>query len=229
MQLMLLSWQRNPEDVPTAIRQEDNGSLNLSDIDIWMWLKLITPSKGMMIRQQLMQLFGEAGQWASLVDTSKLLAPHSSELHNSTRTEYKFMSLLKAEMLLKDLAIWLGKYMGVNLTHTAKIEEYVVCALAKTAHSSTSRLGKHLHEMAWTKDHLDQQKQRLMESMKLDSELLMIAPTTQPSVMTSSVVAPPPYDKEGGSTEMRPTPALYSDSDVLMGNINDSVIDDLYQ
>ena len=65
--------------------------------------------------------------------------------------------------------------------------------------------------------------------MKLDSELLMIAPTTQPSVMTSSVVAPPPYDKEGGSTEMRPTPALYSDSDVLMGNINDSVIDDLYQ
>ena len=103
-----------------------------------MWLKLITPSKGMMIRQQLMQLFGEAGQWASLVDTSKLPAPHSSKLRNSTRTEYKCVSLLKVEMSLKDLAIWLGKYAGVNLTHTAKIEEYVACALAKTAHSSTS-------------------------------------------------------------------------------------------
>ena len=93
----------NPEGVPTAIQQEDDGSLNLSDVDIWMWLKIITPSKGVIIRQWLMQLFGEAGQWASLVNTSKLPAPHSSELRNSTRTEYKFMSLLKAEMSLRDL------------------------------------------------------------------------------------------------------------------------------
>ena len=48
------------------------------------------------------------------------------------------MSLLKADMLLKDLAIWLGKYAGVTLTHAAKIEEYMVHALAKMAHSSTS-------------------------------------------------------------------------------------------
>ena len=52
---------------------------------------------------------------------------------------------------------------------------------------------------------------------------------TQPSVTTSSVVAPPPYDKEGGPTEVRPTLALYSDSNILMDNIDDSVTDDLYQ
>ena len=102
-----------------------------------------------------MQLFGEASQWASLVDASKLPAPHSSELRNSMRTEYKFMSLLKVEMSLRDLAIWLGKYVGVTLTHAARIEEYAVHALAKTAHSNASQLGKHLHEMAWTKDRLD--------------------------------------------------------------------------
>ena len=138
MQSMLSSWQHNPEGVPTAIPQEDDGLLNLSDVDIWMWLKLITPSKGVMIRQQLMQLFGEASQWASLVGTSKLPAPHSSKLHNSTQSEYKFASLLKVEMSLRDLAIWLGKYAGVNLTCAAKIEEYAVRALAKTAHSSAS-------------------------------------------------------------------------------------------
>ena len=138
MQSMLSLWQHNPEGVPTAIRQEDDRSLNLSNVDIWMWLKLITPTKGMMIRQQPMQLFGEAGQWASLVDASKLPAPHSSKLRNSTQTEYKFMSLLKAEISLKDLAIWLGKYARVTLTHAAKIEEYTACALAKTAYSSTS-------------------------------------------------------------------------------------------
>ena len=57
----------------------------------------------------------------------------------------------------------------------------------------------------------------------------MISLTTQPSATTSSVVAQPPCDKEGGSTEMRPAPAPYSDGDVLMDNVDDSVTDDLYQ
>ena len=48
------------------------------------------------------------------------------------------MSQLKADMPLKDLAIWLGKYVEVTLTRMAEIEEYTVHALAKTAHSSTS-------------------------------------------------------------------------------------------
>ena len=72
-------------------------------------------------------------------------------------------------MSLKDLAIWLGKYAGVNITHAAKLEEYAAHALAKMAHSSASQLGKHLHKMALTKDRLDHRKQWLIESMKLDS------------------------------------------------------------
>ena len=102
-------------------------------------------------------------------------------------------------------------------------------ALAKMAHSSASRLGKCSHKTAWTKDRLNCRKKQLIKSMKLDYELSMISPTTQPSAMTSSVVAQPPCDKEGGSTEMRSAPAPYSDGDVLMGNIDDSVTDDLYQ
>ena len=132
-------------------------------------------------------------------------------------------------MSLRDLAMWLGKYVGVTLTCAARIEEYAVRALAKMAHSSASRLGKRLHETAQTKDRLDHRKRRLIESMKLDSELSMISLTTQPSATTSSVVAQPPCDKEGGSTEMRPALAPYADGDVLMGNVNDSVTDDLYQ
>ena len=91
-----------------------------------------------MVRQQLMQLFGEASQWASLVNASKLPAPSGSKLCNAPQTEYKFMSLLKADMPLKDLAIWLGKYAGVTITCMAKIEGYTAHALAKTAHSSAS-------------------------------------------------------------------------------------------
>ena len=68
------------------------------------------------------------------------------------------MSLLKVDMPLKDLATWLGQYVGVTLTHAAKIEEYTARALAKTVHSSASQLGKCLHKTAQTKDRLDRQK-----------------------------------------------------------------------
>ena len=105
-----------------------------------------------------MQLFGEASQWASLVDVSELLAPCSSKLRNSAQTEYNSGSQPTADMPLKDLAIWLGKQAGMTLTCVAKVEEYAARALAKMAHSSASRLRKCLHEMALTKDHLDCQK-----------------------------------------------------------------------
>ena len=120
-----------------------------------MWLRATTPTKGVMVRQHIIQLFGEASQWASLVDISELPAPHSSKLRNSTQTEYKSRSQPSVDTPLKDLAIQLGKQAGVTLTHVAKLEEYTVCALAKTAHSSASRLGKHLQEMARNKDCLD--------------------------------------------------------------------------
>ena len=80
----------------------------------------------------------EASQWASLVDVSELLAPHSSELCNSAWTEYRSRSQLTVDMLLKDLAIWLGKQAGVTFTCMAKVEEYAARALAKMAHSITS-------------------------------------------------------------------------------------------
>ena len=48
------------------------------------------------------------------------------------------MSQLTVDMPLKDLAIWLVNYVGVTLTHVAKVEEYAAHALAKMAHSSAS-------------------------------------------------------------------------------------------
>ena len=83
--------------------------------------------------------------------------------------------------------------------------------------------------MAQTKDGLDCWKQQLVESTKLDSELLVIAPTNQPSATASPAVAPPPYNPEGGSTEMWPVPAPYSDGNIHMGNVDESVTDDLHQ
>ena len=65
-------------------------------------------------------------------------APSSSELHNSIWAVYQPRSQPSLEILMNNLAIWLGKQAGVTLTHVAKLEEYAACALAKTAHNSTS-------------------------------------------------------------------------------------------
>ena len=57
----------------------------------------------------------------------------------------------------------------------------------------------------------------------------MLALITQPSVTANTAVAPLPYDAEGSSMETPPMPALYTDGDIHMGNIDDSVANDLYK
>ena len=103
-----------------------------------MWLRATTPTKGLMARQCILQLFSEASQWASLVNVSKLPAPSSSKMCNSIQAVYQPGSQPSLEIPMKDLAIWLGEQAGVTLTHIARLEEYTVCAVAKMAHSSTS-------------------------------------------------------------------------------------------
>ena len=42
-QPLLQGWQLNPDGVPPAVRQEDNGTMHLLDVDIWMWVQVIAP------------------------------------------------------------------------------------------------------------------------------------------------------------------------------------------
>ena len=194
-----------------------------------MWLRAITPSRGVMVRQCILQLFSEAGQWASLVNASKPPASSGSEMHDSIQAIYEPGSQPPLEILMKDLAIWLRKQVGVAYTCAAQLEEYAMHALTKTAHSNASQLGKHLHKTANSKDCLEHQKQQLVVSKKLDPELLVQALTNQLSATSSSAVTPPPYNTERGSTEVWPAPAPYTNGNIHMGNVDDSVTDNLYQ
>ena len=113
------------------------GTESLGSVDIiWMWLRATTPTKGMMVRQCILQLFSEASQWASLVNASELPAPSGSKMWNSIWAVYEPGSQPSLEIPMKDLAIWLGKQAGVTFTHVARLEEYAAHALAKTAHRS---------------------------------------------------------------------------------------------
>ena len=121
-----------------------------------MWLKAITPVKGILVRQHILQLFSETSWWVSLINLDKLPKPSGSDLCNSIQATYEPGTQPPLEIPMKDLALWLGKYVGMSYICTTCLEGYTMCTLTKMAHSDASCLGKHLHEKAKTKDHLSQ-------------------------------------------------------------------------
>ena len=180
------------------------------------------------MRQHILQLFSEDGQWVSLIDVNELLEPSDSDLCNSIQAMYEPGTQPPLEIPMKDPAIWLGKYAGLSYTCTACLEGYTKCALAKMAHSDASHLGKHLHKMAKTRDCPSCKKAQLDMSRQLDKELSAITLTNQLSATAGSSIMAPPSTTEEGSTEMWPAPAPYNDGDVLMGEVSDKVTDKLY-
>jgi hypothetical protein len=61
---VLQSWQDNPEGVPLPIRRESEGMLNTSEVDIWMWLKQLSPKSqptNSTLWASLITLFSEPG------------------------------------------------------------------------------------------------------------------------------------------------------------------------
>ena len=168
------------------------------------------PPKGVMVRQCILQLFSEAGHWASLINANEPLTPSSSELHDLIQATYKPGTQSPSEILMKDLAIWLGKYAGMTYIHATCLEGYATHALSKTVHSNTACIGKCLHGMAKSKDCLNCKKRWLEMSKWLDNELSVWALTSQPSVTANTAVAQLPYDTEGSSMEVWPMLAPYT-------------------
>jgi hypothetical protein len=61
-------WVNNPTGIPLAIREESNCTLNLSDMDVWAWVSLITPlNAGREFQRRLWNLFKVPGDWESLL------------------------------------------------------------------------------------------------------------------------------------------------------------------
>ena len=64
---LLRGWQVNPDGVPPAIHQEEDGLMNLLNVDIWLWMQTIAPSIAPVVfKWVLWKIFQEKGQWATL-------------------------------------------------------------------------------------------------------------------------------------------------------------------
>ena len=78
-----------------------------------------------------------------LINASDLLAASSSELCNSIQATYEPGNQPPLEIPMKDLASWLGKYMGMTYIHEAHLEGYAKCALTKVAYNNAAHIGEH--------------------------------------------------------------------------------------
>ena len=71
------TWLMNKAGCPPAVRQEPANTLNLLDVDFWLWYRKVTP-KGMAraFRIQLLEMFSAPG-------TYNILTDHQHKLPNS--------------------------------------------------------------------------------------------------------------------------------------------------
>jgi hypothetical protein len=64
---MIKGWQLNLHGVLPVIRKESDGTMNLHDVDIWMWLQKATPKNSSSVfRKSLWMLFQQSGRWCEL-------------------------------------------------------------------------------------------------------------------------------------------------------------------
>ena len=76
---MMQTWLMNEAVCPPAVRQEPDNTLNLLDVDFWLWYRKVTP-KGMAcaFRIRLWEMFNTPGMYNILTDNQYKL-PNSND------------------------------------------------------------------------------------------------------------------------------------------------------
>ena len=76
---MMQTWLMNEAVCPPAVRQEPDNTLNLLDVDFWLWYRKVTP-KGMAcaFRIRLWEMFNAPGMYDILTDSQYKL-PNSND------------------------------------------------------------------------------------------------------------------------------------------------------
>jgi len=151
---VLKSWQHNPEGVPLPIRGEADGTLNTSDVDIWMWMKKLSPKSrppNATLWASLISLFSEAGQWGSLVDPRECLTPQTENLRGSVTSPFPINGRDTSTIPPSEIARWLATYGGLTPDRAPRIEAYIARLLTKKAHNSVATEGQQKMKRAATR------------------------------------------------------------------------------
>jgi hypothetical protein len=113
----------NLHEVPPVIQQESDGTMNLHDVDIWMWLQKATLKKSSSVfRKSLWMLFQQSGCWCELASDQHVPLPIGDTFHASITKAYDWGDRHPRDHSKKELAQWLGQHSGIDISCAALLE-----------------------------------------------------------------------------------------------------------
>ena len=150
MKAQLREWLHNPEGLPPAIREEEDGTLNISDVDVWMWVRSMQPkNNAAQFRELLWSVFGEVGYWATAVaGKAAPILVNGDTMRASCTSTWKWTKSIH-DVTRKELSTWLLAHGGVTQTRAKLIlEPYARRLLSKKPYSSAALEGQRRQKAA---------------------------------------------------------------------------------
>jgi hypothetical protein len=140
---LLKGWQLNPHRVLPAVRQESDGTMNLHDVDVWMWLQKVTPKKNSSVfRKSLWALFQQPGRWFQWVSDLRIPSPTGDTFRASVMEAYDWGDRHPRDHSEQELAQWLMQHSGIDIARADLLDVFAECLASGTAHNHPARLGK---------------------------------------------------------------------------------------
>lgn len=146
MQQLLQTWACGPSSIPPAICDDGNGTLNVCDVNLWMWFHRTMPMDHQVPYKVLFwSLFQQPNCWAELIGTQWL---YTSESILCQLVKDRFIWPRNPELTKElNLALWVGCFGGVTPKNTQQSEKFVA------RHKTCECYNKPTHCLAATCNH----------------------------------------------------------------------------
>jgi hypothetical protein len=190
---VLQGWRHNPKGVPLLIHGESVGTLNISDTDVWKWLKKLSPKSWPLsasLRAPLISLFSKPGWWINLIDSRECLTPQGDTLRLSIMSPFPIGGHDMSTIPLGELSRWLARCSGLTPDRVPRIGAYVMPLLSKEAYNPTAIKGQQQMKEATTsasKCARTKASPLTVTVNQLDHELASARPTSPPHDPAASV------------------------------------------
>jgi hypothetical protein len=183
---MLQGWKHNPKGVPLPIHGKLDVMPNISDIDVWMWLKKLSPKSqplSALLRPPLISLFREPVQWSDLIDPQECLAHQGDTLWSSITSPFPIRVRNTSTILLGEIDKWLACCGGLTPDRVPCIEAYVTHLLSKEAYNPAAIKGQQQRKKATTRASKCARTKvsvSMVTADQLDRKLASARPTSPP-------------------------------------------------
>ena len=169
-QPLLRGWQLNPDGVPPAVRQEDDGTMHLLDVDIWMLgasnctqnsytclsaddLEAVPATRAM----------GSPG-WNQLYPPT-----HWDTLQSSIQRLYEWGVHTACTVPIGELALWLAESAGITTECAQWIEHFAARVASGEAHNGPAWASKPKKDTG--EQHRIKKFLKQLQTSRLDYEL----------------------------------------------------------